>query len=213
MMRLIAENLGGERSGQPVFSAVDFSLGAGQCLIITGPNGVGKSTLLRVVAGLLPGASGSVRLEDGGDHFPTVASASHYLGHLNAMKPAMTVIENLCFWQEFCGDPAVGVAEALDLVGLGGIGHLPYGYLSTGQRRRISIAKLLVSRRPVWILDEPSAGLDRQSERQLVRLMAAHLGEGGMIVAATHQPLGIEGATKLEMRADDDAILATRGAG
>ena len=106
-MRLIAENLGGERGGQPVFSGVDFSLGDGDSLIVTGPNGAGKSTLLRVVAGLLPEASGSVRLEGGGEAFPTVAAASHYLGHLNAMKPALTVAENLRFWRDFCGEPPI----------------------------------------------------------------------------------------------------------
>ncbi|MBU0583746.1 MAG: heme ABC exporter ATP-binding protein CcmA [Alphaproteobacteria bacterium] len=198
-MRLIAENLGGERGGQPVFSGIDFALGEGECLIVTGPNGAGKSTLLRVLAGLLPAGSGRAAFEGGGEDFPSVASACHYLGHLNAMKTAMTVRENLAFWQEFSGNPARDVGEALEMVGLGSIRHLPFGYLSTGQRRRSSIAKLLVSYRPLWLLDEPSAGLDRQSEARLAELMAAHLSNGGIIVAATHLPLGLEGVRTLEM--------------
>jgi heme exporter protein A len=198
-MRLIAEDLSGERGGQPVFSGVGLSLGEGEALIVTGPNGSGKSTLLRVMVGLLPAAGGKVRLEDGGEPFPTVASAAHYLGHLNAMKPALTVTENLAFWRDFCGDAAVSVGAALETVGLGAIGHLPFGYLSTGQRRRAAIARLLVSRRPLWLLDEPTAGLDAQSERQFSALMAAHLAGGGMIVAATHLPLGVEGARELRM--------------
>ncbi len=198
-MRLIAEKLGGERGGQSIFSAIDISLEAGESLVVTGPNGSGKSTLLRVIAGLLPRSSGGVRLEDGGEGFPTVASASHYLGHLNAMKLAMTVTENLRFWQAFFGASGVDPAEALQKVGLGTVGHLPFGYLSTGQRRRVSLAKLLVSRRPVWLLDEPSAGLDRASEQRLTELMAAHLGSGGILVAATHMPLGIIASRTLEM--------------
>ena len=198
-MRLIAEKLGGERGGQPVFSDIDFAIGEGECLMVTGPNGSGKSTLLRVIAGLLPRSGGEVRLEGGGEAFPSVASASHYLGHLNGMKPAMTVGENLAFWQDFGGAPGIGVGEALEMVGLETVGHLPFGYLSTGQRRRISIARLLVNRRPIWILDEPSAGLDRESERRLSALMSAHLGDGGLIVAATHLSLGIEGAATLVM--------------
>ena len=106
-MRLTAEDLSGERGGQPVFSGVGFSLDDGQALTVTGPNGSGKSTLLRVVAGLLPAAGGSLRLEGGGEAFPTVASAAHYLGHLNAMKPTLTVAENLAFWRDFCGDADV----------------------------------------------------------------------------------------------------------
>jgi heme exporter protein A len=197
-MRLIAEDLSGERSGRPVFSDVDFSLGEGDALIVTGPNGSGKSTLLRVVAGLLPAAGGTVRLEGGGERFPTVASAAHYLGHLNAMKPTLTVTENLAFWRDFCGGD-VSVAAALETVGLAAIGHLPFGYLSTGQKRRAAIARLLVSRRPLWLLDEPSAGLDAESERQFSVLMAEHLAGGGMLIAATHLPLGIEGAGELKM--------------
>ena len=198
-MRLIAEDLSGERGGQMVFAGVGFALAAGEVLAVTGPNGSGKSTLLRIVAGLLPLAGGSVRFDGGGEAFPTVASAAHYLGHLNAMKPTLTVTENLAFWREFCGDAEFDVEAALETVGLGAIGHLPYGYLSTGQRRRAAIARLLVNRRPVWLLDEPTAGLDAESERQFAALMKAHLASGGFIVAATHLPLGVEGAVELRM--------------
>ncbi|RUW70164.1 MULTISPECIES: heme ABC exporter ATP-binding protein CcmA [unclassified Mesorhizobium] len=198
-MRLIAENLGGERGGETVFSGIGFALEKGEALVVTGPNGAGKSTLLRVIAGLLRAAEGRVQVEAGGEAFPTVAAASHYLGHLNAMKTALSVAENLRFWRDFCGEPALGVDEALETVGLGGIGHLPFGYLSTGQRRRASIAKLLVSHRPIWLLDEPTAGLDKASEERFAGLMRGHLEEGGIIVAATHLPLGLEGAKALRM--------------
>ena len=198
-MRLIAEDLSGERGGRMVFAGVGFALAAGEALTVTGANGSGKSTLLRIVAGLLPHAGGSIRLEGGGEAFPTVASAAHYLGHLNAMKPTLTVTENLVFWREFCGDSELDVEAALETVGLGAIGHLPYGYLSTGQRRRAAIARLLVNRRPVWLLDEPTAGLDAESERQFATLMRSHLATGGMILAATHLPLGLEGAMELRM--------------
>ncbi|UCI08303.1 heme ABC exporter ATP-binding protein CcmA [Mesorhizobium sp. B1-1-8] len=198
-MRLIAENLGGERGGDTVFSSVGFALAKGEALIVTGPNGAGKSTLLRVIAGLLPAAGGKVFVEDGGGDFPSVASASHYLGHLNAMKAALSVEENLDFWRAFQGEPGLSVDEALETVGLGGLGHLPFGYLSTGQRRRASIAKLLVSRRPVWLLDEPTVGLDKASEKRFAGLMRGHLEGGGILVAATHLPLGLEGAVGLVM--------------
>ncbi|WP_192246440.1 heme ABC exporter ATP-binding protein CcmA [Mesorhizobium silamurunense] len=196
-MRLIAENLGGERGGETVFSGIGFKLEKGEALIVTGPNGAGKSTFLRVIAGLLPAAEGRVTVEGGGEDLPSVASASHYLGHLNAMKTALSVEENLDFWRAFQGEPGLGVEEALETVGLGGLGHLPFGYLSTGQRRRASIAKLLVSRRPVWLLDEPTAGLDKTSEERFAGLMRGHRQEGGIIVAATHLPLGLQGAKGL----------------
>ncbi|MBN9222289.1 MAG: heme ABC exporter ATP-binding protein CcmA [Mesorhizobium sp.] len=198
-MRLIAENLGGERGGEAVFSGVDFALGKGEALVVTGPNGSGKSTLLRVIAGLLPKAQGRLLLEGGGDAFPSIASACHYLGHQNAMKTALSVTENLRFWRDFNGEARLGVDEALETVGLGGIGHLPFGYLSTGQRRRAAIAKLLVSHRPVWLLDEPTAGLDKASEERFAGLMREHCAGGGMIVAATHLPLGLDGAKALRM--------------
>ena len=198
-MRLVAENLRGERGGETVFSGIGFALEKGDALVVTGPNGAGKSTLLRVVAGLLPVAQGRVRVEGGGEDFPSVASACHYLGHQNAMKTVLSVAENLRFWREFSGEPALGIEKALETVGLEGIGHLPFGYLSTGQRRRASIAKLLVSHRPLWLLDEPTAGLDKASEERFGGLMRRHLEAGGMVIAATHLPLGLEGAMGLVM--------------
>ncbi|RWK55516.1 heme ABC exporter ATP-binding protein CcmA [Mesorhizobium sp.] len=198
-MRLIAENLGGERGGETIFSGINFALGKGQALIVTGPNGAGKSTLLRVVAGLLPVAAGRLLIQGGAEDFPSVASACHYLGHQNAMKTALSVAENLRFWRDFSGADFLSAEQALATVGLDGIGHLPFGYLSTGQRRRAAIAKLLVSRRPLWLLDEPTAGLDKASEERFGGLMREHLDEGGIIIAATHLPLGIEGATELRM--------------
>ncbi|WP_192356471.1 heme ABC exporter ATP-binding protein CcmA [Mesorhizobium mediterraneum] len=198
-MRLIAENLGGERGGETIFSGINFALEKGQALIVTGPNGAGKSTLLRVVAGLLPVAAGRLLLEGGGEDFPSVASACHYLGHQNAMKTALSVAENLRFWRDFLGADFLSAEEALETVGLDGIGHLPFGYLSTGQRRRAAIAKLLVSRRPLWLLDEPTAGLDKASEERFAVLLRKHLEDGGIVVAATHLPLGLARAQELRM--------------
>lgn len=197
-MRLEVSELTGERGGDAVFSGVNFVLDSGAALLVTGPNGAGKSTLLRVLAGLLPVASGSIDFVGEGE-FSRLGAALHYLGHGNSMKTALSVAENLAFWQSFAGAPYLGVAEALDEVGLDGLGHLPFGYLSTGQKRRVAIARLLINYRPVWLLDEPTAGLDRASEAHFAALMRAHLEDGGMIVAATHLPLGLDGATTLEM--------------
>ena len=198
-MRLVAEGLAGERGGEAVFSGVDFALSDGDALVVTGPNGAGKSTLLRIIAGLLPAAAGSVRLEEGSEAASDAGTARHYLGHENGMKPALTVAENLEFWRSFNGAPAFGIREALEKVGLETISHLPYGYLSTGQRRRVAIARLLLNRRPLWLLDEPTAGLDRSAEDRFAGLMAGHLQGGGIIVAATHVALGLERATELRM--------------
>jgi heme exporter protein A len=198
-MRLVAENLAGERTGEMIFAGVDFALSDGETLTVTGANGSGKSTLLRVVAGLLPKAAGMVELEGGGERWPDIASASHYLGHQNAMKTALSVGENLRFWQGFCGDPHLAIDEALAIVGLGNMARLPFAYLSTGQKRRASIARLLVSYRPLWLLDEPTAGLDKASERQVADLVKAHCEDGGIVVAATHLPLNIGEGRVLDM--------------
>jgi heme exporter protein A len=198
-MRLVAENLSAARGGETVFSGVSFALNSGEALVVTGPNGAGKSTLLRVIAGLLPAAAGSVRLQGGADE--ALAAQCHFLGVQNAMKPALSISENLRFWQAFNSSAKLSIDDALNTVGLRGLGATPFAYLSTGQKRRAAIARLLVSNRPVWLLDEPTSGLDAKGENVFAQLLKAHLAEGGIAVAATHLALGIEGADELRMGA------------
>lgn len=198
-MRLIAEELSGGRGGETLFSGIGFDLGQGDALIVTGPNGAGKSTLLRTIAGLLPLDAGTLRLDGGGEQWPSVAGACHYLGHFNAMKTALTVEENLGFWRDFLGESRLGIDAALEKVGLGEIGHLPFGYLSTGQKRRAALARLLTCHRPIWLLDEPTAGLDAASEAMFAGLAKEFLGAGGIVVAATHQALGVDAAQELRL--------------
>jgi len=203
-MRLIAENLSARRGEDLIFQGVSFALSGGESLVLTGKNGSGKSTLLRVVAGLLRPESGTVTWQaETADKGMRVAEACHYLGHRNAMKAELSVHENLTFWQQFFGHSPHGdrlsVDEAADAVGLSDITHLPFGYLSAGQQRRMAFAKLLVSYRPVWILDEPTAALDVSAERVFTGLIESHLRTGGILIAATHQPLGLESAQELKM--------------
>ncbi|MCJ9752738.1 heme ABC exporter ATP-binding protein CcmA [Neorhizobium sp. BETTINA12A] len=203
-MRLLAENLSARRGEDLIFTDISFDLGAGESLVLTGRNGSGKSTLLRVVAGLLHPETGRVAwISDKAESGMRAAEACHYLGHRNAMKAELTVFENLSFWKEFFGDvnggESISPAEAAGTVGLDGIIHLPFGYLSAGQQRRMAFAKLLVAYRPVWILDEPTAALDVSAEGVFTELIKAHLATGGIVLAATHQPLGLENTKELKM--------------
>ncbi|MBN8921127.1 MAG: heme ABC exporter ATP-binding protein CcmA, partial [Rhizobiales bacterium] len=154
-----------------------------------------KSSLLRVLAGLIQPARGSARLV-GGDSDLALAEQAHFLGHLDPVKPTLTVAENLDFWRRFLGGGAGRTtAEALGAVGLAPLADLPAGYLSAGQRRRLSFARLLVVRRAVWLLDEPTAALDTAAQELATGLMRAHVADGGILVAATHAPLGLDGAS------------------
>jgi heme exporter protein A len=213
-MRLVAEGLSAKRGEDLIFRDISFEIGAGAALVVKGPNGSGKSTLLRVVAGLLPRESGKVHLS-GADDFETVAAACHYLGHRNAMKRELTVAENLRFWKTFFGDSqggsGIGVEDAAEAVGLGGIVHLPFGYLSAGQQRRMAMAKLLVAWRPVWILDEPTAALDTAAEMMFAGLVKEHLRRGGIALAATHQPLGLGEMAELHMTGFDGVAVEAWG--
>jgi heme exporter protein A len=174
-----------------VFSGLDFAASAGEVLAVTGANGSGKTSLLRLIAGLLLPAEGAIALEDG-DGELTLPEQAHYLGHRDALKPALSVMENLLFWRDFLGGEVFEADASLKAVALDHATHLPAAYLSAGQRRRLSLARLLAVRRPVWLLDEPTAALDAAGQDLFAGLMHEHLARGGLIVAATHTPLGIE---------------------
>lgn len=189
-MRLSGQALGCVRGGRHIFSDLDFEVAAGQALAVTGANGAGKSSLLRMIAGLLPVASGTITLE-GTEADLTLAEQAHYLGHRDPLKPALTVLENLDFWRDFLGGEATDGAASLDAVGLAHATHLPAGFLSAGQRRRLSLARLLTIRRPVWLLDEPTSALDASGQKMAAAVMADHLARGGILLAATHGPLGV----------------------
>ena len=199
MVKLVVENLCLERAGQRIINDVSFELAPGEAMIVTGENGAGKSTLLRGIAGLLPIASGSVGLDGENLADSRVSEYCHYLGHKNGMKPTLTVRENLDFWQKYCGEVDLSVEDALDEVDLSHTIDLPFSYLSAGQKRRVAIARLLVSDRPIWILDEPTSGLDAASVEVFSALAQAFCDSEGMLIAATHLPLGMEKAKKLEI--------------
>jgi heme exporter protein A len=189
-MRLSGRDVRCVRGGREVFSGVDFEASSGEALAITGPNGSGKTSLLRLIAGLLTVAGGSIGLEGGGTEL-TSAEQAHYLGHRDALTPALTVAENLSFWRDFLGGETLDAEASLAAVGLDHALHLPAAYLSAGQRRRLSIARLLAVQRPVWLLDEPTNALDAAGQRMFAGMISDHLAGGGLIVVATHAPLGV----------------------
>jgi heme exporter protein A len=205
-MRLSGRGVRCVRGGREVFSGLDFEAASGEALAVTGPNGSGKTSLLRLIAGLLTIADGSIGLE-GGESELTLPEQAHYLGHRDALKPALSVLENLRFWQDFLGGEVLDAGQAnlfesLAAVGIDHAAHLPAAYLSAGQRRRLSIARLLAARRPIWLLDEPTSALDASAQGLFAGLMGEHLARGGLIIAATHAPLGIEAR---ELRIGDAA--------
>jgi len=190
-MQLTADNLTCLRGGRTVFAGLSFAVGGGEALLVTGRNGAGKSSLLRMIAGLVHVAAGRLAL-DGGEAEASIAEQAHYLGHQDALKASLSVGENLTFWIEYLGGSRTAVPAALEAVGLAPLAGLPAAYLSAGQRRRLSIARLAAVERPLWLLDEPTSALDAPSQERLAGLMRAHLGTGGMIVAATHGPIGLD---------------------
>ncbi|NOC44265.1 MULTISPECIES: heme ABC exporter ATP-binding protein CcmA [unclassified Ruegeria] len=181
-MTLIVTDLSITRGGIPVLEHLSFQLPPGKALILRGPNGIGKTTLLRTLAGLQPPLKGQIQgAED------QIAYASHSDG----LKPTLTVSENLTFWASVFGTN--GIQTALDAFQLNELSDRHAGYLSAGQKRRLGLARMLVTGRPIWMLDEPTVSLDRNAVQMFADAVRAHLGQGGSALIATHIDLGLDG--------------------
>lgn len=194
---LTARNLACVRGGRVLFSGLDFALRQGGVLLLTGPNGVGKSSLLRVLAGLLPAAAGTIKL---GDDETRIG----YLGHGDGLKPLATVAETLALWTTVTGaaEPSIrarAIEQAMAQFALHPLADLPCRYLSAGQRRRVGLARVVAGGADLWLLDEPTTALDEAGTRAFEGALAAHCAAGGMAVAATHGPIGGAGVETLAL--------------
>jgi heme exporter protein A len=198
VMRLYGENLSLERGGRRLFAGLFFEVREGEVLVIQGSNGTGKTSLLRAIAGFLPFSGGRLRHE-GGDAHARLGEQAHYLGHANSLRDALTAEENLAFWAAMQGGAAFGVKPALARLGLPHVLDFPVGALSTGQKRRVALARLLVAHREIWLLDEPTTALDIASQILFANTMQEHLSKGGLILVATHVPLGIVARREVQL--------------
>lgn len=193
-MALIAEGVEVERGGRLTLAAPDFRVNGGEAALVTGPNGAGKSTLLRALAGLLPPARGRIALEGGGE----LSECAAYAGHLDAVKPVLSVRANLDFWAKLYGCGG-GVDAALERFSLAHIADAPAAYCSAGQKRRLGLARLAVTARPLWLLDEPTVSLDVESVRAFADIVAAHCASGGLAIVATHQDFALPAGPRIKL--------------
>jgi heme exporter protein A len=202
-VKLLAENVTIERGGRAVLSGVDFAVQGGEALILTGANGAGKTTLLRAVAGLLAPVDGRITLQ-GGDPEASVGEQCHLTGHANAVKQSLTVAENAAFWGHVLaqrnGPPSSRVEAILNGFGLAALADIPARFLSAGQSRRLGLCRLLLAHRPIWLLDEPTVSLDAASAAMLAVEIDGHVSRGGIVIAATHLPLGLKASREFRLK-------------
>jgi heme exporter protein A len=187
--RLAFDDVACLRGGRLLFEGLSFALAPGEAALVIGPNGIGKSSLLRIAAGLLQPAAGSV------DHVGGLALA----GESAALDERLPLARALDFWAGLDGRGPADVAHGLEAVGLGAIGEVPVRMLSTGQRRRATLARVIAGGAPIWLLDEPANGLDTASLDALAAAMAAHRAAGGIVLAASHQPLGLDDVREIAL--------------
>jgi heme exporter protein A len=198
-MKITGQGLACERGGRLVFTGLDFHVAAGELLVLRGPNGAGKTTLLRLIAGLNEPAAGTLEFSGAAGDGDDNASLVHFVAHNDAIKPHLTVAENLSFWAAFLGAPESGdaVRDAMQAMHLAPLEQFQAQRLSAGQKRRLGLARLALAERPVWLLDEPTVGIDARSQQLLADLMKQHLAGGGLIIASTHVDLPVRSSAVL----------------
>lgn len=199
-MTLSVSNLACQRGGRTIFSQLSLQIAPGEAVVLRGPNGAGKSTLLRVLAGLIPAQSGDVTLL--GTHFKNrdeFLSQITYAGHLDAIKPQLTVAENLRFWADLFGSDALD--KTMTDFRLDEIADRPAHSCSAGQKRRLGLARIAVTSRALWLLDEPTVSLDTETTARFAATIDAHCASGGMAFIATHIDLGLKSSRTFEMTA------------
>jgi len=199
--RFRGERLACVRGDRLVFSGLDFDLGPGDALILVGPNGSGKSSLLRLMAGLVRPQAGAILWDDLAPDEETEQHNArlHYVGHLDVVKPHLSVAENLALWVSLRGGGADEVAAGLEVFGLSRLADIAGRFLSAGQRRRLSLTRIGAIRVPLWLLDEPTVALDTESVAALLAAIAGHRAAGGMAVIATNVDITIDGASVLDL--------------
>ena len=200
-MRLTAEGLAAARGERALFAGLGFALAAGDALVLTGPNGSGKSSLLRLVAGFGRPTGGSLRWDGRplADDLEAYRAQIHYVGHQEALKPAMSPIEMLRFWADLAERPLRDPAGPLAALGLTHKAATPCRFLSSGQRRRLALSRLVAWHAPLWLLDEPTVGLDDEALGLVAGLIERHRAAGGVVLLSTHQPLPLAGAQSLSL--------------
>ena len=200
-MRLSAEALSVTRGERPLFAGLSFALEPGDALVLTGPNGSGKSSLLRLMAGFGRPAAGRIAWNGApiGDDLEAYRAQLHYVGHQEALKPALSPLETLRFWADLAGRPLEDADRPLQTLGLARAAATPCRFLSSGQRRRLALARLLAWAAPLWLLDEPTVGLDDEALRLIAGLIERQRAAGGIVLLSTHQPLPLGAAQSLSI--------------
>ena len=205
MATFLGENIECVRGERLVLQGAAFRVQSGDALVLTGPNGAGKSTLLRLMAGLMRPVGGCISWADT-DRFEDIAedSGAHnqrivYVGHADAIKPALSVRENVTFWAEINGGGGLDSDAALMALGIPHLADLPARYLSAGQRRRVALTRMLTTKAPLWLLDEPTTALDSAAATLLSDLIKSHRAQGGMVVTSTHTDLGLDNVLRLDL--------------
>lgn len=202
-MRLTANGVSCVRGGRKLYDGLSFSLAEGELLLLSGANGSGKTSLLRQVAGLLPLSDGTIRFE-GGD----LAEETHFVGHASGIKDTLSVAENLGFWRDLYGSNDVAPGDALARLKLAPLAALPARVLSAGQKRRLTLARLLAIHRTIWLLDEPDAALDAEGRETLLSIIAGHRGRGGIAVVASHAALALMPSREIVLGAAEEVAAA-----